>query len=1187
MSNKKAPGQVRKMKLAAASVAEAAASGQVAARPLIVGIGASAGGLDAFKTFFTNMAPDSGMAFVLVQHLSPTHKSLLADLLGKSTSMTVREAENGMSIAANCVYVIPPDATLMIRDRALAVDKPAPVREHRRPIDTFFISLAEQEGENAVCIILSGTGSDGTLGLTAIKEHGGLTFAQAEFDHHAMSGMPHSAAATGLVDHVLPVEKMPAMLVEYQQHLAKLAGPEDSSDQNRAETAAHLAMIATQLRTRTGHDFSRYKDKTLVRRIHRRLQVLRLETFPAYIAHLTENPGELDVLFRELLIGVTKFFRDPAAFEALRSTVIAKLIEKKGVADSMRIWVPACATGEEVYSITILVREEMMRQGKSLKLQVFGTDIGDRAVANARAARYPLTIAGVSPERIKRWFTSEGNVCSPIREIRDACVFSTHSVIKDPPFSKLDLISCRNLLIYLDGELQSHLIRTFHHALRPEGFLFLGSSEGLSRHANLFTPLDKKHRIFARVEVRAALPPPLPTPARVLGQPKGAVSMSDDRIDRSARRALEKYSPVYVVIDQHHGILRFSGSAIGDYLGPSPGMASLNLFDILRKPLRPVVRAALQAMFATKEAVARTDVVLKIAGKNRAITVIAAPLAETGADAGLCVIAFQDGPLLAPRSVSKSGDGAIDSQVQALDQELQATKAQLHATINEFETINEEMKSANEEFQSVNEELQSTNEELETSKEEMQSVNEELHTINTEMGRKNELLTVLNSDLKNLFESTDIATIFLDNDLLIKSFTPGMTEIFRVREADRGRPITDIVTLLSYADLKRDVKQVLHDVSIIEHEVEIAERGATYIMRIRPYRTVANVIDGVVITFVDISERKKTDDALHDIHLRLQFALDAARVGDWDLDLVNDTSRRSLRHDQAFGYSEPIADWGFANFIKHVHPDDRASVEQQFHDAVEKRTEWHPVCRVIWPDGSLHWIEAHGTVYRTLEGKPTHMLGIVANIDDRKKQEAQVVFLMREVNHRSKNMLAVVQAVARQTAVGDPKTFTERLGDRIQALSASQDLLISSNWKSVDLSALVHSQLAHFAELMGARVKTKGPALRINALAAQPISMALHELATNAVKHGALANSTGKVEISWKVEAGEPEALFKISWVERGGPTVAIPSRKGFGFTVIGQMAELNLEAEVHLNFAPSGLTWHLECPVGKILGRE
>ena len=1185
MSDKKAPGQAKKLKLAAASQAEAAVSGQVAARPLIVGIGASAGGLDAFKTFFTNMAPDSGMAFVLVQHLSPTHKSLLADLLGKSTSMTVREAENGMNIAANCVYVIPPDATLMIRDRVLAVDKPAPVREHRRPIDTFFMSLAEQEGENAVCIILSGTGSDGTLGLTAIKEHGGLTFAQAEFDHHAMSGMPHSAAATGLVDHVLPVEKMPAMLVEYQRHLAKLAGPEDS-DENRAETAAHLATITTQLRTRIGHDFSRYKDKTLVRRIHRRLQVLRLETFPAYIAHLTENPGELDVLFRELLIGVTKFFRDPAAFEVLRSTVIAKLVEKKGLEDSVRIWVPACATGEEVYSIAILVREEMMRQGKSLKLQVFGTDIDDRAVADARAARYPLTIAGVSPERIKRWFTSEGNVCGPIKEIRDACVFSTHSVIKDPPFSKLDLISCRNLLIYLDSELQSRLIRTFHYALRPEGSLFLGSSEGLSRVANLFTPLDKKHRIFARVEVRAALPPPLPTPTRVPGQPMAAASMSDDRIDKSARRALEKYSPVYVVTDKHHGILRFSGSAIGDYLGPSPGMASLNLFDILRKPLRPVVRAALQAMFATKEAVAHTDVVLKIAGKNRAITVIAAPLAETGADAGLCVIAFQDGGPLAPRGASKSGDGAIDSQVQALEQELQATKAQLQATINEFETINEEMKSANEEFQSVNEELQSANEELETSKEEMQSVNEELHTVNTEMGDKNELLTVLNSDLKNLFESTDIATIFLDNDLLIKSFTPGMTEIFRVREADRGRPITDIVTLLSYADLKRDVEQVLHDVSIIEHEVEIAERGATYIMRIRPYRTVANVIDGVVITFVDISERRKTDDALHDIHLRLQFALDAARVGDWDLDLVNDTSRRSLRHDQAFGYSEPVKDWGFSIFLQHVHPEDRVMVEKQFREAIEQKKEWKPECRVIWPDATVHWIEAHGTVYRSNGGKPTHMLGIVANIDDRKKQEAQVVFLMREVNHRSKNMLAVVQAVARQTAVGDPETFTARLGDRIQALSASQDLLINSNWKSVDLSELVHSQLAHFAELMGGRVETKGPALRINALAAQPISMALHELATNAVKHGALANSTGKVEISWKVEAGEPEALFKISWVERGGPTVAIPSRKGFGSTVIGQMAELNLEAEVHLNFAPSGLTWHLECPVGKILDR-
>jgi two-component system, chemotaxis family, CheB/CheR fusion protein len=556
-------------------------SNQSVAQPMIVGLGASAGGLSAFMTFFENMPATSGMAFVLVQHLSPDHKSMLAEILGKVTTMSVREAEDGLPIAANTVYVIPPDATLTCKDRILWIAQPAPPRERRRPIDTFFSSLAEDQGENTVCIVLSGTGSDGTLGLKAIKEHGGLTLAQADFNHTVMGGMPRSAAATGLVDEVMAVEDMPAKLLNYQHHLLMVA-PRKGGDGTRKDTAKYLARITTILRAKVGHDFSKYKEKTLVRRVQRRMQVLQIDTVPAYIARLEEEPREAELLFRELLIGVTQFFRDPDAFAALQTTAIPKLLEGKCADHQLRIWVPACATGEEVYSIAILVKEAMERRTNVPNVLIFGTDIDADEVSIARHGRFRRT-TGLSSERLRRWFVEEGDEYCPVREVRDMCVFSIHSVAKDPPFSKLDLISCRNLLIYLDADLQDRVLRIFHYALNPHGILFLGPSEGVMRFTKPFGALDQKHRIYRRREpgtVLPEVPPATPRPAQPAATP--AIVHGEDRIDRSVRRALEKYSPAYLVVDQHHQILRFSGGEAGRYLEPSSGAATLDLFGMLR-----------------------------------------------------------------------------------------------------------------------------------------------------------------------------------------------------------------------------------------------------------------------------------------------------------------------------------------------------------------------------------------------------------------------------------------------------------------------------------------------------------------------------------------------------------------------------------------------------------------------------
>jgi two-component system, chemotaxis family, CheB/CheR fusion protein len=819
---------------------------------LIVGVGASAGGLQAFKAFFANMPSDSGIAFVLVQHLDPQYPSMLVELLSSATAMPVVEAADGVLAAPDHVYVIPPNATMRIASGKLRVSKPAPARQHRRPVDAFFTSLAEDQEERAVCVVLSGGGSDGTEGLRNIKEHGGLTIAQAAFDEHAMSGMPTSAAATGLVDCVLRVEEMPAKLVAYSKHLLSVE-PHKDADGTRQDAGEHLSKICSLLRGKLGHDFSQYKEKTVVRRIQRRMQVLQINAMSDYVDRLRKEPGECELLFHELMIGVTHFFRDPLAFDALETQVIPHLIHNKGAGETVRVWVPACATGEEVYSIAILLKEAVGKRDAEPGFQIFATDIDERAVAIARAARYRKSqLEDMPAARRDRWFAADGDHWCPVKAIREMCVFSTHSVRKDPPFSKLDLISCRNLLIYFETALQERLIRTFHYALIPGGYLFLGTSENVTRQNTLFATLDQKHRIFQRRDFPATLP--ISAPART-DSPRSAADRSENGIEKNARRLMEKHAPAYVVVDANHDVLRFSGQT-EKYLGPTPGAASLNLFNLIRRGLRPAARAALVKALATRQPVTHEGLAIEVDGGRQFIDLVVEPLPDSGA--GLCVVAFID------RRLAASHHGAVEEaqphSVDMLERELRAARERLEATIGQLETSNEEMKSVNEEYQSVNEELQSTNEELETSKEEMQSINEELQTVNAELNSKNDTLLRLNSDLKNLLDSTQIATLFLDRQLRINNFTPPVTDLFHVRDGDRGRPVTEIVSRFSYDGLRKDATRVMRDLSVIERTVRVDGDGLVFLMRLRPYRTVDDVIDGVVITFVDISERARLEE---------------------------------------------------------------------------------------------------------------------------------------------------------------------------------------------------------------------------------------------------------------------------------------------------------------------------------------
>jgi two-component system CheB/CheR fusion protein len=818
----------------------------------IVGIGASAGGVEALETFFKAVPADNGMAFVVVTHLPPNHHSLLAEILGRATRMPVVNASEDETVEAQHVYVLPPAAILTIREGRLRLRRTGAADRERFPIDVFFNSLAEDQAEHAIGIVLSGGGSDGTLGLKAIKEHGGLTIAQgSKVTRPRFNEMPSSAVAAGFVDLVLPVEDIPQRILAYVRNWAAFDPVQPVNAQSK---------VYALLRTRTGHDFGEYKDRTFQRRVQRRMQVLQTTKLEDYVEQLEKTPDEVTALFRDLLIGVTDFFRDAPAFRALETVVIPKLFEAKGADDELRVWVSGCATGEEAYSLAILLREHIDTLEAPPKVQIFATDIDDAAMGVARAARYPAALVKeVSPERLKRFFVHEGATYRVVKDLRDMCIFSTHSVIRDPPFSRLDLISCRNLLIYLKPQLQGQVIPLFHYALEPGGYLFLGHSENVSRSTELFLPLDKKNRIFRRRDLVARLPLPLrqflPQRRRkgdALGASQRPLLQRSDLLRKAADTVAKHFAPTYVIVDEVGDVQYFSAGT-GKYLQAAAGPPSRDILAMARPGLRSDLRAALHRAKESGRRVARNCGAVQINGDVQTVRLIVEPITEGNEIAYGVVFADRD-PI---RTQDESGDAerpaGEDTAIREIEKELQETKEHLQSTIDELETANEEFRSSNEELLSVNEELQSTNEELETSKEELQSVNEEMHTVNTELTIKIDELDRANSDLYNLFQSTQIATIFLDRNLVIRSFTPAVTKLFNLIPSDQGRPLTDIVGRIAYPDLENDMGAVLGGGETVERSVSSASGKGHYLARILAYRGADNVIDGVLLTFVDVT----------------------------------------------------------------------------------------------------------------------------------------------------------------------------------------------------------------------------------------------------------------------------------------------------------------------------------------------
>ena len=825
----------------------------------VVGIGASAGGLDAFKKFFQAMPTNSGMAFVLIPHLDPTHESLMVELLRKYTPMPVAEAGEGMAVEANHVYVIPPNKYLAISKGVLRLTGPVERARSSTSIDFFLRSLATDMEEKAICIIVSGTGTHGTLGLKAVKANGGMAMVQdpktAEY-----SRMPESAVATELADYVLPVEDMPAALIKYAQHFYVNGGRPEAAV---ADVPDQLHRVLALLKARTKHDFHCYRKRMLMRRVERRMGLNHIEQFPAYLEHLRHNPEEVNRLVKDLLISVTSFFRDPEAYRALETQVIAPLVEAKGADDIIRVWVPGCATGEEAYSIGMLLMEQLQRAQKSCRFQIFATDVDEDATHAARHGLYPESIADdLSLERLAKFFTKFDEQTYQVnKQLRESVVFAVQNLITDAPFSKLDLVSCRNLLIYLEPDIQQKVVSLLHYSLHEGGFLFLGPSETIGRQSDLFATVWKKWRIFKRIGAGRLERVDFPILLRESRQPPRLPAEPFPRPqinfgELTQHLLLEEYAPAAVLINRRNEVLYFFGPT-RRYLEQPTGGPTQDLMLLTEGGLRTKLRACIHKAVRDHEKVSAGDIPHKRNGIYEPVRITVQPVRSPKEGEELLLITFadeQEAPAAQPKRAEAGGD---DGVIRQLEFELKANREDLQSTVEELESSNEELKAANEEVMSMNEELQSANEELETSKEELQSLNEELGTVNNQLQDKVAELEAAGNDMANLLNSSDVATVFLGSDFRITRFTPASRRFLNLIDTDLGRPLADIAAKFADPTLVHEAEEVLRSLTPMEKEL-VTKDDRWCIRRILPYRTLDNRIQGVVLTFMDVTNLKRT-----------------------------------------------------------------------------------------------------------------------------------------------------------------------------------------------------------------------------------------------------------------------------------------------------------------------------------------
>jgi len=836
----------------------------------VIGIGASAGGLAALKEFFSKVSKNSGMAYIVVTHMSPDQPSLLPELINRVSSISADFAKDGEKLKQDRIYIAPPDKEVNLFQNTIQL-MDISKREVSLHIDYFLRSLAGDQEENAAGIILSGTGTDGTLGLKEIKQQEGLVLVQS-VESAEYRGMPESAIATGIADKVLPPGEMPGFLSDYFAN-RKTHKKDSQRPRIEKEEKNWVQKIFSILRTKLGHDFSSYKENTIFRRIQRRMDINQIKDPDQYIRFLREHPKETEALFREFLIGVTHFFRDRESFESLKKVLLEETINRINEGEELRVWVPGCSTGEEAYSVAIVIRECMQETSKQFDFQIFGTDIDNFAIQKAREGIFPGSIAAdITEDRLSRFFTKEGDYYQIRKEIRESVIFSVQNILKDPPFSRLDLLCCRNLLIYLKGEMQKKLLPLFHYTLRPGGLLMLGSSETVGQFSNLFQVVDNKWKIYRRVQVPLSLQRDIEFPTGIPSEPK-----SSDSPDTNKRKTIKDFAlltekailrlitPTSLLVDEKGTVLHVQGRT-GKYLETISGPPSHNINDLAREGLKLELSSALRRARSTKEYQKREGISVKTNGTSQEIQLHIYPLKEPEEMKGKYLVVFEDEEEETPKQDSKKKEtkkgkettGEEDHHIAELEEELRETRERHQTTVEELESTNEELKSSNEE-------LQSTNEELESSKEELQSLNEELQTVNSELEDKVSQLYRAKEDFQNLLNSTGEATIFIDNNLRIKRYTREVEAIINLIKTDLGRSLKDMEINLKYEGLIDDIQSVIDRLSPVEKEVQ-DKKGKWYLMRIRPYKTSENKIDGAVIVFFDIDAQKKTQEELQRIN---------------------------------------------------------------------------------------------------------------------------------------------------------------------------------------------------------------------------------------------------------------------------------------------------------------------------------
>ncbi len=1147
-------------------------------KPVIVAIGASAGGISALQSFFSALPEHTGAAFVVVVHLDPGHRSEMPQIIAARTKMRVVQVGSRDRLQADHVYVIPPDRRLQMVDHqisALQFDEP---RGQRSPIDLFFRSLAERLGDG-FALILSGAGSDGAIGVRAVKEAGGIILVQ-EPGEAEYSSMPRSAIATGVADFVLPVRDLAKHLVDLIRIKESASVPDIHSFDEEL-----LRRIIAHLRVRTGHDFSKYKRSTVLRRIARRMQVTRADDLKEYYEMMRESADEAQALLGDLLISVTTFFRDSEAFAQIAKDVIPGLFKDKETDETIRIWVSGCATGEEAYSFAMLLLEEAARHPVRPPIQVFGSDLDSRALASAREGRFPIAIeTDVSEERLRRFFAREGDHYRVRQEVRDVVLFAVHDLLKDPPFSHVDLISCRNVLIYLDRELQEQLCSTFHYALDPGGYLFLGASESADNPPGLFRTVDRTSRIYQSTAIAGDKPRLLPRllgPVRVreqmvqLGRPVSpTVALGEAAMHR---HALEQVAPPSMLVDEMQRVVHLSEHA-GRYVMPSGGPLSGDAVDLMRPELRFELRSALTRVFEQQAATLSLPILVRFNGAPHRVHLLVKPARQNGPAAPRhAVVMFIEGEAV-DEAIAALDQQAKDESVRRLTQELELTQTRLRTVREESDAANEELRAANEELQSINEEYRSTSEELETSKEELQSINEELQTVNSELKLKLEAVSRAHSDLRNLVAATDIGTLFLDSSLRIKRFTDRITDLFSITANDEGRSITDFAHQLEYQDVVRDARTVLVNLAPIRHEVR-SRAGRWYDMRLRPYRTVDDKIDGVVVTFVDITERRQVDEALRVSEENLsqgQRLVELSRdpIFIWDFDdgivlwnrgseeLYGYSSEEAIGQRKDLLLATQVPGSSFAELRA------KLSAEGSYSGEVRHRTK----------DGRELTIETR-IVLKTMGGKRL-ALESTRDVTERKQWERRQQLLLGELAHRVRNTLAVVQAIAHQSmrTSQSSEEFVQRFDGRLAALASAHTLLVNSEWEGADLATLARSQLEPYTSENPNRVRIGGEPVTLPADLATPFGLILHELATNAAKHGALSRPKGSVTVEWTVTRNDPRVL-KVVWHEQGGPPVQQPVTSGFGSALIENGIS---SATVKREFKRTGLICTIELPLSK-----